>query len=155
MKHGWTKHGQTPPRTYRIWVAMRSRCRNPNTRRFNCYGGRGIVVCERWQQFEKFLADMGSCPSPKHSIDRFPNSDGNYEPSNCRWATWKQQWETRRPAPGNPDNLARARASGLAGRKARIGPKSKYGLFFSAEARRQQRQVDGKYVMKRTGDNQS
>ena|SRR5439155_19885045 len=81
----------------RVWQGMKQRCSNPNTKHWRYYGKRGIGVCERWlESFDNFLADMGPRPSPKHSIDRI-NSNGNYEPSNCRWATWRQQMETRRP----------------------------------------------------------
>jgi len=74
---------------------MLNRCRNPNVKAFKDYGGRGITVCERWFSYENFLADMGRRPSPVHSIDRKDN-DGNYEPSNCRWATKiEQSYNTR------------------------------------------------------------
>lgn len=81
---------------YRIWINMRSRCLCSTDRAFKWYGGRGIEVCDRWRaSFDDFIADMGSRPSPAHSIDRI-NNDGNYEPSNCRWATAKQQANNQR-----------------------------------------------------------
>ena len=74
---------------YRSWNSMRQRCNNPKNDRYKDYGGRGIKVCVRWQNFSNFLADMGA--RPKHtSIDRI-NNDGNYGPENCRWATYQQQ----------------------------------------------------------------
>jgi hypothetical protein len=87
------KHGEAKLRTaeYRAWASMLDRCNNPNRKHYKYYGGRGIKVCERWMTFANFLADMGRRPSPLHSIDRWPNPDGDYEPGNCRWATRMQQ----------------------------------------------------------------
>lgn len=68
------------------WRAMVARCCDPNYERYDLYGGRGIIVCERWRTFRNFLADMGPKPTRKHSIDRL-DSDGYYVPGNCRWAT--------------------------------------------------------------------
>jgi hypothetical protein len=74
---------------------MRGRCLNPNNAKYPIYGGRGISICKRWDSYENFLTDMGERPSAKHSLDRI-NTDGNYEPSNCRWATSKEQARNRR-----------------------------------------------------------
>ena len=81
---------------YEIWKHMRYRCTNPNNHAWKDYGGRGIIVCERWMDsFENFYEDMGHRPSPNHSIDRIDNN-GNYDPTNCRWATASQQQQNKR-----------------------------------------------------------
>lgn len=90
--HGHWINGQASP-TYRSWLAMHGRCKHPSTNGFEYYGGRGIKVCDRWTDFENFLADMGERPL-EHSLDRI-DSDGNYEPGNCRWATPIQQRHNR------------------------------------------------------------
>lgn len=88
------KHGRnTSDPTYQVWTSMRNRCRNPKCQRYDRYGGRGIKVCERWESFENFLADMGERPNDLQ-LDRRDN-DGNYEPSNCRWATRGEQARNR------------------------------------------------------------
>ena len=92
-KHGNNRRGQRASE-YTIWSSMKSRCHNPNDNDFYLYGARGIAVCDRWQQFENFYADMGPRP-PALTLDRI-NNDGNYEPSNCRWATAKEQRHNRR-----------------------------------------------------------
>lgn len=79
------------PSERKAWSEMKQRCLNPKSTHFKYYGGRGITVCERWMNSSKnFLEDMGPKPTPKHSLDRI-DSDGNYEPSNCKWSTQREQ----------------------------------------------------------------
>jgi hypothetical protein len=91
------KHGEAQKtKEYSAWSRLPGRCYNPKHKAYKNYGGRGITICDRWRySYENFLADMGRAPSPKHSIDRIDN-DGNYEPSNCRWATAKVQGNNQR-----------------------------------------------------------
>jgi hypothetical protein len=82
------KHGGSRGRSasYNIWIKMKGRCLNQNDNKYPLYGGRGILVCQKWQEdFAAFDADMGPRPSNRHSIDRI-NNEGNYEPGNCRWS---------------------------------------------------------------------
>ena len=94
FKHGRTARidGKKINRTgaYSSWEAMHSRCNNPNSNWYHRYGGRGIKVCERWNDFKNFLADMGERPEGK-TLDRWPDKNGNYGPWNCRWATAEEQ----------------------------------------------------------------
>lgn len=86
--HGAAAHGKSAE--YKTWQNMLSRCRNPNCAGYRKYGARGIKVCERWDKFEHFLADMGEKPSANSSIERI-NPFGGYEPSNCCWIDKSQQ----------------------------------------------------------------
>ena len=87
---GLPTHGMTDTPTWISWMAMVQRCTDEKCKNYKRYGARGIKVCERWLDFRSFFADMGLRPSGT-SLDRFPNKCGNYEPGNCRWATFKQQ----------------------------------------------------------------
>ena len=91
--HGHAKRGRKT-RTYRIWMGMVNRCGNPNNSGYRYYGALGVVVCERWKSYENFLADMGEIPAPL-SIDRI-DPFGNYEPGNCRLATYSEQARNKR-----------------------------------------------------------
>ena len=92
-RHGHA--GPRPSREYSSWNAILNRCRNPKATAYERYGGCGIKICDRWLCFENFLADMGPRPKGK-SIDRYPNPYGDYEPSNCRWATPLEQRHNQR-----------------------------------------------------------
>lgn len=89
-----TKHGHATGRRghtrvtpeYEAWKSMLARCERPSADRYECYGGRGIRVCDAWHKFEAFLADVGLRPSDEYSIGRIDN-DGHYEPGNVRWET--------------------------------------------------------------------
>jgi hypothetical protein len=100
--HGGTKQGAEHP-LYTTWTDMHQRCRNPNAPDYKNYGGRGITICARWYDFAAFAADMGERPAG-HTLDR-RNVNGNYEPSNCRWATSAQQAANKRwRSGGNKDD---------------------------------------------------
>jgi hypothetical protein len=89
------QHGMTGSFEHNCWLAMRRRCYNTNHKAYPQYGGRGIGVCESWQDFTKFYEDMGPCPFPKGSVERV-DVDGNYTPTNCVWLPKKLQSANRR-----------------------------------------------------------
>lgn len=98
IKHGQTAYpnGGRSTKEYNTWSLMLRRCHKVGSQDYADYGGRGVRVCERWHSFELFYADIGPAPSPAHSIDRWPNNDGNYEPGNCKWSTPKEQRRNQR-----------------------------------------------------------
>lgn len=89
-------HGETnslgASKEYNVWHHIKDRCYNSNDEAYKNYGARGIVMCDSWKNsFEIFLKDVGRAPSEKHTLDRYPNKDGNYESGNCRWVTHYEQ----------------------------------------------------------------
>jgi len=100
------QHGMRHTPEYVAWLHCKDRCFNNKSQDFHDYGKRGITVCDRWRHsFINFFADMSYKPSSNHSLDRIDN-DGNYEPSNCRWATKKEQARNRRLQKGNISGTA-------------------------------------------------
>lgn len=104
MGKNWTYHPRGElvdgfhPRqhpSYQTWVGVLQRCTDPAQPNYENYGGRGVTVCERWKHFKNFVEDMGIRPSKNHSIDRI-DVNGNYEPSNCKWSTRKEQNRNKR-----------------------------------------------------------
>ena len=94
-KHGFASRTAGRSAEYVAWQAMNHRCRATEGRDYEAYGARGIGVCDRWGDFELFLADMGQRPSARHSVGRI-NNDKGYSPDNCRWETPIQQQRNQR-----------------------------------------------------------
>lgn len=95
-KHGASSRDRAKTMTeYKVWQWIRHRCNTPTATGYHRYGGRGIRVCQRWDAFPNFLADMGKRPTPKHQIDRI-DVNGHYEPANCRWVTKEEQMRNTR-----------------------------------------------------------
>lgn len=141
--------------TYRIWAYIKTRCYNPNATGYANYGGKGITVCERWRtSFRAFQEDMGARPSSKHSIDRYPNGYGNYEPGNCRWATAKEQAENKPSTvfvtvDGITDNLkTTARRVGIAAKTLRLWLSRGYSAQEIVDSWRQNREGKGRLFRK-------
>lgn len=94
----YRKHSLSNTPEYHCWQQIKARCLNPDHRAYPNYGGRGVRIAPEWEEdFLAFYAYVGARPSPDHSLDRFPNNDGDYAPDNVRWATWEEQAGNRRP----------------------------------------------------------
>jgi len=107
--------GKSSTKEYKTWHGAKMRCTNPNNAQYGNYGGRGISMCERWlSNFDAFLEDMGRAPTRAHSLDRI-DVNGNYEPSNCRWATMTEQNRNTRATRLTVEKVAWAKRRNLNG----------------------------------------
>lgn len=113
--HGAARNN-TITQEYEAWQGMRSRCRDAKDPAFHRYGGRGIAVCSAWDDYRNFLQDMGAAPSRHHSVGRV-NNNGNYEPSNCRWETPKQQGRNTSRTVLNPTKVQEIKLRAARGEK--------------------------------------
>lgn len=118
--HGFSSHP-----SYGTWRSMIVRCTDSTSKEYKNYGGRGISICDRWQDVNNFIADMGARPSKQHSLDRI-DVNGNYEPENCKWSTAPEQMKNRR----------KISSTGTVG-VSYIKPRKKYSAYIS---------IDGKQV---------
>ena len=112
-------HGMSRSPEYNVWRGMFKRCYVPAHDSYRWYGARGITVCKRWHQFVNFYADMGPRP-PGTTLDRIDSNRG-YSPSNCRWATWKEQGRDRNTWKAAPEAMRNRRNIWIT-RRARYGP---------------------------------
>lgn len=114
LTHGWSKRN-----VYKVWKTMRARCQTPTNKQFQDYGGRGITVCERWNDFLNFLEDMG-VPIPGMTIERKDNNAG-YSKENCKWATQREQNQNKR---NNRNETFMGRTQGRAAWERELGLRS-------------------------------
>lgn len=105
-------HGLSNTRLYQIWSSMIGRCHNPNTPSFGQYGAQGIQVCAEWRNSVQAFCDwaMANGYQDHLTIDRYPNRNGNYEPNNCRWATYDEQAQNRSNTKLTEEDVLRIRA---------------------------------------------
>lgn len=131
------RHGMTNSPEYKTWHHMKLRCLNPKMTGYENYGGRGIKVCDRWKDFRNFYKDMGTKPTAEHSIDRI-DVNGDYELSNCRWATPLQQQYNKRTPKNNTSGVTGVSPSRNSWKVRYNGKAEYYQNFDKAVARRKE-----------------